>query len=155
MYSGIAGGGDVILIPEIEYNEEKIAEYLLHRVNENKPYSIVVLAEGIKNPAKDRSAAQYISKRINEMTGLETRETVLGYIQRGGTPSPMDRVLATRYGTAAADMIAERDFGKMVALKDNRIVSVSLGEVSGKLKLVEPNDPLVIQAQNMGTSFGI
>jgi 6-phosphofructokinase 1 len=67
----------------------------------------------------------------------------------------MDRVLATRYGTAAADMIAERDFGKMVALKDNRIVSVSLGEVSGKLKLVEPNDPLVIQAQNMGTSFGI
>src|SRR5665811_1272224 len=71
LYSGIAGGGDVILIPEIQYDEEKIAEYLLHRVNENKPYSIVVVAEGIKNPAKDRSAAQYISKRINEMTGIE------------------------------------------------------------------------------------
>jgi ATP-dependent phosphofructokinase / diphosphate-dependent phosphofructokinase len=155
LYSGIAGGGDVILIPEIQYDEDKIAEYLLNRVNENKAYSIVVVAEGIKNPSKDRSAAQYLSKRINEMTGLETRETVLGYIQRGGTPSPMDRVLATRYGTAAADMIAERDFGKMVALKNTEIVSVPLSEVSGKLKLVEPDNPLVTQTQNMGTSFGI
>src|SRR5665647_474252 len=144
LYSGIAGGGDVILIPEIQYDDKKVAEYLLHRVSENKPYSIVVVAEGIKNPIKDScSAAQSLSKRINELTGLETRETVLGYIQRGGTPSPMDRVLATRYGSAAADMIAERDFGKMVALKNTEIVSVLLSEVSGKLKLVNPNDPLV------------
>jgi ATP-dependent phosphofructokinase / diphosphate-dependent phosphofructokinase len=155
LYSGIAGGGDVILIPEIEYSEEKIAEYLLHRANENKPYSIVVVAEGIKNPVKDRSAAQYLSKRISEMTGLEARETVLGYVQRGGSPSPMDRILATRYGTSAADMIAERDYGKMVALKDDVIVSVSLEEVSGKVKLVEPDNQLVIKAKNMGTSFGI
>ncbi len=155
LYSGIAGGGDVILIPEIEYKEDKIAEYLLHRVDENKPYSIVIVAEGIKNPTKDRSAAQYISKRISEMTGLEARETVLGYIQRGGTPSPMDRVLATRYGTAAADLIAERDFGKMVALLDSKIVPMPLSEVSGKLKLVTPDDPLVLQARNMGTSFGV
>ena len=156
LYSGIAGGGDVILIPEIQYNEEKIAEYLLHRVSENKQYSIVVVAEGIKNPIKDScSAAQFLSKRINELTRLETRETVLGYIQRGGTPSPMDRVLATRYGTAAADMIAHRDFGKMVALRNNEVVSVPLADVSGKLKLVGSNDPLVIQAQSMGTSFGI
>lgn len=155
LYSGIAGGGDVILIPEIEYSEEKIAEYLLHRANENKPYSIVVVAEGIKNPVKDRSAAQYLSKRISEMTGLEARETVLGYVQRGGSPSPMDRILATRYGTSAADMIAERDYGKMVALKDDIIVSVSLEEVSGKVKLVEPDNQLVIKAKNMGTSFGI
>jgi 6-phosphofructokinase 1 len=154
LYSGIAGGGDVILLPEIEYNEEKIAEYLLHRVEENKPYSIVVVAEGIKTPVKDRSAAQYLSKKIHDMTGLESRETVLGYIQRGGTPSPMDRVLATRYGTAAADMIADRDFGKMVALKNTEIVSMPLAEVSGKLKLVQANDPLVLQARNMGTSFG-
>ena len=155
LYSGIAGGGDVILIPEIEYDEKKIAEYLLHRVSENKPYSIVVVAEGIKNTlVKSCSAAQYLSKRINELTGLETRETVLGYIQRGGTPSPMDRVLATRYGSAAADMIAQRDFGKMVALRNNDIISVPLAEVSGKLKLVEPKDPLVIKAKNMGTNFG-
>jgi 6-phosphofructokinase 1 len=155
LYSGIASGGDVILIPEIPYKEDKIAEYLLHRAEENKPYSIVVVAEGVINPLKDRSVAHYLSNRINEMTGLETRETVLGYIQRGGTPSPMDRVLATRYGTAAADMIAEKDFGKMVALRNDEIVSVPLAEVSGKLKLVEPDNPLVLQAKSMGTSFGI
>jgi ATP-dependent phosphofructokinase / diphosphate-dependent phosphofructokinase len=156
LYSGIAGGGDVILIPEIQYSEEKIAEYLLHRVSENKPYSIVVVAEGIRNDIKDScSAAQSLSRKINELTGLETRETVLGYIQRGGSPSPMDRILATRYGSAAADLIASRDFGKMVALKNTEIVSVPLSEVSGKLKLVERTDTLVVQAQKMGTSFGI
>jgi ATP-dependent phosphofructokinase / diphosphate-dependent phosphofructokinase len=155
LYSGIAGGGDVILIPEIPYKEEKIADYLIKRAEENKPYSIVVVAEGVENPGKEKSVAQYLSNRITEMTGLEARETVLGYIQRGGTPSPMDRVLATRYGTSAADMIANRDFSKMVALKNNEIVSVPLSEVAGKLKLVEPDDPRVIQAQNLGTSFGI
>lgn len=155
LYSGIAGGGDVILIPEIEYNEEKIAEYLMRRADENKPYSIVVVAEGIRNPAKEGSVAQYLSKRITEMTGLETRETVLGYIQRGGTPSPMDRILATGYGTAAADMIAERDFGKMVALRNNNIESVPLSDAAGKLKLVSPDDPQVIQAKSIGTNFGI
>jgi len=155
LYSGIAGGGDVILIPEIPYKEDKIAEYLLHRAEENKPYSIVVVAEGVENPDKENSVARYLSNRITELTGLETRETVLGYIQRGGTPSPMDRVLATRYGTAAADMIADRDFGKMVALKDDEIVSIPLSDVAGKLKLVEPDNPLVLQARNMGTSFGV
>ena len=156
LYSGIAGGGDVILIPEIQYDDKKIAEYLLQRVSDNKPYSIVVVAEGIRNPLKEScSAAQSLSKRINDLTGLECRETVLGYIQRGGTPSPMDRVLATRYGSAAADMIAERDFGKMVALKNTQIVPVPLSDVSGKLKLVDPKDSLVVQAQKMGTSFGI
>jgi 6-phosphofructokinase 1 len=154
LYSGLASGGDVILIPEIPYKEEKIAECLLNRAAGNKPYSIVVVAEGVKNPGKERSVAHYLSNRIYEMTGLETRETVLGYIQRGGTPSPMDRVLATRYGAAAADMIAKRDFGNMVALKNNKIVSVPLSDVSGKLKLVDPDNPLVIQARNMGTNFG-
>ena len=155
LYSGIAGGGDVILIPEIPYEEEKIAEYLLHRAEENKPYSIVVVAEGVNNPGKERSVAHYLSNRITELTGLETRETVLGYIQRGGSPSPMDRVLATQYGTVAADMIASRDFGKMVALKNDEIVSVQLSDVAGKLKLVEKDNPLVLQAMNMGTNFGV
>ncbi len=155
LYSGIAGGGDVILIPEIEYKEEIIADYLIRRVEENKPYSIVVVAEGIRNAIKEScSSAQSLSKRINALTGLETRETVLGYVQRGGTPSPMDRVLATRYGSAAADLIAQHDFGKMVALRNNKIVSVNLSEVSGKLKLVEPDNSLIIKAKNMGTSFG-
>ncbi len=154
LYSGIAGGGDVILIPEIPHDPEKIADYLLHRSSENKPYTIVVVAEGIKTPEKGLSPARYLSQRINELTGLETRETVLGYIQRGGTPSPMDRVLATRYGSAAAELIARKDFGKMVALRNNDIVSVPLEEVSGKLKLVNPDHPLVTKAKSMGTRFG-
>ncbi len=154
LYSGVAGGGDVILIPEIQYDEKIIAEYLLNRFRENKAYSIMVVAEGIKIPVKEESAARYLSRRIFELTGIETRETVLGYIQRGGTPSPMDRVLATRYGSAAADLIAKRDYGKMVALKNNEITSIPLAEVSGRLNLVNPDNKMVIKAKNMGTSFG-
>ncbi len=156
LYSGIAGGGDVILIPEIEYSDEKVAEYLINRASENKPYSIVVVAEGIRMAVKDScSAAQALSRKIRELTGLETRETVLGYVQRGGTPSPMDRVLATRYGAAAANMIADRDYGKMVALINDKIESVPLSVPAGKLKLVQKDDPMVKQAQDMGTNFGI
>ncbi len=154
LYSGVAGGGDVILIPEIQYDEKKIAEYLINRFRENKAYSIMVVAEGVKTPSKDESAARYLSRRITELTGIETRETVLGYIQRGGTPSPMDRVLATRYGSAAADLIAKRDFGKMVALRNNEITSVPLADVAGRLNLVSPDNTMVIKAKNMGTSFG-
>ena len=158
LYSGISGGGDVILIPEIGYDENRVAEYLLQRVSENKPYSIVVVAEGIKAKMEikqDVSAAQELSRKITKLTGLETRETVLGYIQRGGAPSPNDRMLATRYGAAAADLIAERDYGKMVALKNNQITSVQLADVAGKLKLVNKDDSIVIQAQKMGTCFGV
>jgi len=154
LYSGLAGGGDVILIPEIQFDEKKIAEYLINRFRENKAYSIIVVAEGIKIPVKDESAARYLSRRISELTGIEARETVLGYIQRGGTPSPMDRVLATRYGSAAAYLIAKRDFGKMVALRNNEITSVPLADVSGRLNLVDPENTMVIKAKNMGTSFG-
>jgi phosphofructokinase-like protein len=154
LYSGIAGGGDVILIPEIPFDEKKIAECLLNRSKENKPYSIIVVAEGIKTPVKDCSAAHYLSKRITDLTGMEARETVLGYIQRGGSPSPMDRVLATRYGSAAADLIARQEYGKMVALRKNEITSVPLSEVAGKLKLIDPDNPLVRKAKNMGTIFG-
>jgi len=154
LYSGLAGGGDVILIPEIKYDEKKVAEYLVNRFRENKAYSIIVVAEGVRTPEKEISPAQYLSKRIPELTGIETRETVLGYIQRGGTPSPMDRVLATRYGAAAADLIAKGSYGKMVALTNDMITSVPLSEVAGRLKLVDPLNPMVIQAKNMGTSFG-
>ena len=154
LYAGIAGGGDVILIPEIPYDEQKIAQYLTNRFMENKAYSIMVIAEGIKTPSKEGSAAHYLSRRISELTGIETRETVLGYIQRGGTPSPMDRVLASRYGSSAAEMIARQEYGKMVALRNNEITSVPLADVAGKLKLVDGNDPLVVKARNLGTSFG-
>lgn len=153
LYAGIAGGGDVILIPEIKYNENTIAKYLLERAMKNKQYSIVVVAEGIEHP-EGFSAANYISKRINELTGFEARETVLGYIQRGGSPSPMDRILATRYGAFATELIAKENYGNMVALKDSYIVPIPLKELDKKIKIVESNNPLIINAKNMGTCFG-
>lgn len=154
LYSGVAGGGDVILIPEIPFNENSIKEYLLERAYENKPYSIMVVAEGIKTPVKDKSPGQYLAKRINELTGLEARETVLGYIQRGGSPTPMDRILASRFGATAANMIAEKDYGKMVAQRNCEITSVPLAEVAGKTRLVEKDNPLLMKAKEMGTNFG-
>ncbi|MGQ9621645.1 MAG: 6-phosphofructokinase [Bacteroidales bacterium] len=155
LYSGVAAGGDVILIPEIPYNENIVKEYLLRRSRENKPYSIVVVAEGIKIPSKGKSAGNYMAKRIYELTGLETRVTVLGYIQRGGTPSPMDRILASKLGATAANMIADKDFGKMVAQRNGSITSIPLSEVAGKTRLVERNNTLLVRAKEMGTCFGV
>ncbi len=154
LYSGIAGGGDVILIPELGYDENVIAEYLRKRAVSKKSYSIVVVAEGVE-PGKKKSPGNFIARRISELTRLETRETVLGYIQRGGTPSPMDRVLATRYGAYAAELIQNNDFGKMVAIKKNKISAVELSDVSGKLKLVDPKHTLIAKAKAMGTCFGV
>ncbi len=154
LYSGIAGGGDVILIPEIPVDENVISDYLIERAEGNKPYSIVVVAEGVEVPSKKESPGHYFARRINEMTGLETRETVLGYIQRGGSPSPMDRILASRFGATAANMIADRDFGKMVAHLNCGINSVPLSEVAGKTRLVDPDNPILRQARDMGTCFG-
>ncbi len=153
LYSGLAGGGDLILIPEIEYDEDIIVKYLNKRVKNKKPYTIVVVAEGIKTK-KGKSAGSYISERINELTGLETRRTVLGYIQRGGSPSPMDRILATRYGAKAVELIAKREFGKMVALKGPDIDAVPLSEVGGKLRLVPPDYSLIKKARSMDVCFG-
>ena len=114
-----------------------------------------MVAEGVKIPEGEDSPARYLARRINEETGLETRETVLGYIQRGGSPSPMDRVLASRFGAAAANLIAKGEFGKMVAQRNGIITSVKLSEVGGKTKLVETGDPIVKQAMEMGTCFGV
>ncbi|MBI5220042.1 MAG: 6-phosphofructokinase [Bacteroidia bacterium] len=154
LYSGIAGGGDVILIPEIEYEDKIVADYLVQRAYKKKSSSIVVIAEGIRADYKKKRAAGYIARMIQERTGIETRETILGYIQRGGTPSPMDRVLATQYGAYAAELIAEKKFGVMVALRDNTITSVSLGEVGGKTRTVNSDHPLIKQGRFMDTCFG-
>ncbi len=153
LYSGIAGGGDVILLPELEYDMDQVAECLMQRSRVGKPYSIVVVAEGIDRPKK-KSAARYIGNKIEKMTGLETRETILGYIQRGGTPSAQDRVLATRYGAHAADLIHRGEFGTMVSLKNDVITSVPLEEVGGKLRLLKPDHYLIEQGRSMGVCFG-
>jgi len=154
LYSGMAGGGDVILLPEIDFNINVVAKCLKKRAINKKPYSIVVVAEGIATP-KGESAAHYIASSISELTGLETRETILGYIQRGGSPSPMDRILATRYGAHAVELIAQKNFGQMVSLKGDTITSVPLSDVGGKLRLVPVNHPLIEKSRRMDICFGM
>lgn len=153
LHSGMAGGGDVILIPELPYNINNVCETILKRLKRGKPYSIVVVAEGIKVEG-DKRAAEYIAKQIELGTEIETRVTVLGYIQRGGSPTPFDRNLSTRMGGHATQMIANLEFGQMVALRGNEISSIPLNEVAGKLKLVTKDNDLVVEGKRMGISFG-
>jgi 6-phosphofructokinase 1 len=153
LHSGLAGGGDIILLPEIEYDMNIVAKTLQRRSDRGKPYSIVVVGEGIKTPTK-KGAAQYIAQEIQERTGLETRETILGYIQRGGSPSPADRILATRYGAYAASLVHERNFGTMVCINDGKIGSIPLEEVGGKTRLIEADNTLIEKAINLGVCFG-
>jgi ATP-dependent phosphofructokinase / diphosphate-dependent phosphofructokinase len=153
LYSGVAGGGDVILIPEINYNIDVVTGYLNKRYQNKKPYSIVIVAEGIEKP-KGMHAGTYIAQAIQEKTGHETRDTILGYTQRGGTPSPMDRILATRFGAHAVELIAERKFGVMVNLIGDTVTSIPLSEVSNKTKLVPPDFSLIQKARKLGICFG-
>ena len=153
LYAGMAGGGDIILIPELAYNIRSVSKKIEERYENKKAYSIIVVAEGIEHPKKG-SAASFLSESIQALTGIETRETVLGYVQRGGSPSPMDRILATRYGAFAAQCIADGNFGTMVAMKDNSLTTVTLEEVGGKLSLVDKDHPLILKARKMGVSFG-
>ena len=153
LYAGVAGGGDIILIPEIDYEEDIIIEYLQKRIKKGKLYSIIVVAEGIRRP-NGLSAAQYISELIKYRTGLETRQTILGYLQRGGTPTADDRILATRFGAYAAQMISEKNYGIMVALKNNDMTSIKLSELLGKKKHVPANHSLIVKAKKFDVCFG-
>ena len=156
--AGVAGGGDVVLIPEIPWHEDTVADYLVQRAKHGKPYSIVVVAEGISLPEQAMGAGvpagRWVAQRITALTGLETRETVLGYLQRGGSPSPNDRILATRLGTAATALIAEGRFGRMVALDGSEVTSIPLRDTAGKLKLVSSSDPMIAAARLLGVCFG-
>lgn len=153
LYSGMAGGGDVILIPEIPYNIHNVGTAILERLRQGKNYSIVVVAEGINTDGRKR-AGEYIAQEIEYETGIETRETVLGYIQRGGSPTAFDRNLSTRMGGHATELIANGEYGRMVRVKDGQISSISLSEVAGNLKLVTEDEDLVIQGRRMGICFG-
>jgi len=170
LYSGIAGGGDIILIPEIPYSIDSIVRHLMKREAVGKQFSIVVVAEGAlpteeatlskderkKRHKKNKSPSRgyEIKAEIESVYGMDTRVTVLGHQQRGGAPSPFDRVLATRFGTTAADLLCCGDYGKMVALEGNDIKAKPLEDIAGKLKLV-PHDHYLIQtARAVGTCFG-
>ncbi|WP_177528515.1 6-phosphofructokinase [Treponema sp.] len=169
LYSGIAGGGDVILIPEIPYDINSVAKKVMERRDAGKNFSIIVVAEGAKSKEEallDKKAfkkaraempysiAYRVAHELEQATSLESRVTVLGYLQRGGTPSSYDRILATQFGTAAAHFLAEGDFGKLVALQNGKITGVPLDMIAGKVKNI-PADHLMIEtARELGTCLG-
>jgi 6-phosphofructokinase 1 len=185
--AGLAGGADVILIPEIPYDPEKVAQAVLSRARAGKEFSIVAVAEGAmsvdeaktvqslvaakqaaNSKAKKNRASQQLdefhrrhvdhtvelTETLEQATGLESRLTILGHLQRGGTPSAADRVLATRLGTACAELIHAGRAGVMVAARGESTEAVPLADVAGKKKLVPLDHPLVRSARLVGTSFG-
>jgi 6-phosphofructokinase 1 len=170
LYAGVAGGGDVILIPEIPYNIKVIGQHLKDRALSGKAFSIVVVAEGAlsveedKMEKKDRkkyraetitpSIAYRVAREIEEETGMETRATVLGYVQRGGVPGATDRVLATSLGAAAANLLARGEFDRMVALSGNDIIAVDLSVPAGKTRTVPQDHFMINTAVSVGTCMG-
>lgn len=158
--AGIAGGAHVILIPEIPFTIGRICQYVAEREGYGKHFTIVVLAEGVKLPLELRenrragSVGNLVGNAIAACSNKEVRVSVLGHIQRGGSPSPFDRILATRFGVAAVDLIAEGGFGKMVCLRNERIEAVDIARAIGHLKTVDPNGELVCTARAIGICFG-
>ena len=170
LYAGIAGGADVILIPEIPYNINRVALCIQKRAKLGKKFSIIVTAEGAKpfggemvvertvsgrvDPIKLGGIGAKIANDLEEHYGLETRVTVLGHLQRGGSPNAYDRVLSTRYGVAAVDAALEEEFGIMVALQGRDIVRVPLQEAVDQIKYVPLNDPVLLAARTFGLEMG-
>ncbi len=158
--AGIAGGAHVILIPEIPFTIENICKYVSQRATYGKYFTIVVVAEGIKLPPELKenrragAVGNLIGNAIAASSHKEVRVSVLGHIQRGGSPSPFDRILATRFGVAAVDLIANGGFGKMVCLQQECIRVVDIAQAVGKLKTVDPQGEIVRAARAIGISFG-
>ena len=169
--SGIAGGGDVILIPELPYQIDAIHEAILNRSRKGKKFSIIVVAEGAKPEGGDVVVSRVVKEstdqirlggisnkvgqKIEDISGLETRVTILGHVQRGGSPTPFDRILASRFGVRAADLICSSQFNKMVAVRGENIVAVPLDEVGGRCRKVPADSPLLEVARRIDMSMGV
>ncbi|MGI6168433.1 MAG: 6-phosphofructokinase [Christensenellales bacterium] len=170
LHAGLAGGADIILIPEIPYSPDAVVETLRCRMRGGKRFSIIAMAEGClsqeetilgKKELKSRRAAEgypsiayRLADEVLQRIDVDIRVTVPGHYQRGGPPCPFDRVLSSRFGTKAAELIKEGHFGNMVALKNDMIVPVSHGEVAGRLKLVPPQSDVVQTGRDLGIGFG-
>jgi len=168
--AGLAGGGDVILIPEIPYDIEKVCEVVQERFSYGKRSSIVVVAEGAvpkggdlvvqkivedsTDPVRLGGVGYRVGNEIEKRTGLETRVTVLGHIQRGGSPIAYDRILATRFGSKAVDLVMQGKFGRMVCLRGLKIEDIELEKIQGEQRKVYPDGDLVKTARAIGVSFG-
>ena len=168
--AGIAGGGDIILIPEIPFRYEKICEKVREREKYGKGFSIVVVAEGAKpvggevviskvveditEPVRLGGVGYKVGSELEARLGIETRVTVLGHVQRGGSPSPFDRILGTRFGVKAVELLVARQFSQMVSLRSSGIVAVPLQEAVSHQRLVPLDSDLIKAARWVGTSFG-
>ncbi len=168
--AGIAGGADVILIPEIEFELDAICNYIMERSKIGRQFTIISVAEGAKPKGGEQVVQRKIEdspdqirlggiaiklgNQIEDKLGWETRATVLGHLQRGGSPTAFDRILATRYGVAAADCLKNKDFNKMVALHGNDIETVNIEDIGGKVRNVPEDSDLIKGAESVGTSFG-
>ncbi len=170
LHAGIAGGADIILLPEIPYDLKAIVKAINGRAAAGKKFTIIAVAEGAiskedaalsKKKLKEKqekhkypSVAYELAEKIQSKTDQEVRITVPGHTQRGGSPCPYDRVLSTRLGAAAAELILKEDYGYMVAIKNGQIKKVPLSEVAGKLKYVDPKSDIIKEARLTGISFG-
>ncbi len=165
LHAGIAGAVHVILIPEIPFTIENVCAAIRRRESSGRKFTLVVVAEGVRMPEKDAlgklfpaskmtNPAVPIGIAIREVTGKDVRVTTLGHVQRGGSPSPFDRVLATRFGVAATDLIARGEFGRMVCLRGTKIQSVPIAEAIGVYNRVDPAGDKVRAARAVGVSFG-
>ncbi len=170
LYAGVAGGADVILLPEIPYDINKVAEVVETRANLNKSFSIIAVAEGAmsqdekamkrKDREQARTDSEYnsishrVATQIQQMCGVETRTVVPGHIQRGGTPCAYDRVLSTEFGVHAAQLIRDGIYGVTVAVDGRKIIHNKLSDVAGVSKLVQTDGPMVQSARDINISFG-
>lgn len=172
LHAGMAGGADVILLPEFPFSIDKICETIIARRQRGRCYSIIAVGEGAKpkggkmvvaktvkgshDPIRLGGIGKFLSDQIEErVEGVESRVTVLGHVQRGGSPTPHDRNLSTLFGVAAIDFVMKRKFGGMVCMKNGQVSSVPLEQVTSELKLVKEDDPMVKAAISLGISFGI
>lgn len=168
--SGLAGGSDIILLPEIPYDHREICAVVRKRNRFGKRFSIVTVSEGCRTESgeqvvsrlvEDASEAKrlggisrLVSEQIERETGIECRVTILGHLQRGGTPTPFDRILATQYSVKAVELVAEQKFNHMVALQGREMVAVPIQKVMGKQRVVPLDSPLIKAGLAVGTSFG-
>ena len=170
LHSGIAGGADIILIPEIPYNVDEVLNTIRKREKQGKKFTIIAMAEGAisdedaklsKKELKEKrktytfpSVAYQLSDELQKKAGQEVRVTIPGHVQRGGIPSASDRTLATRIGVEAAGLILRKDYGNMVCIKDGKFSKIPLEEVAGKTKMVNVDNELIRQAESLGISLG-
>ena len=172
LHAGIAGGADIILLPEIPYDINKVVEAVRKRAKEGHKFTIIAVAEGAISkenaalPKKERkkalleqakkypSISYKIAADLKEIAGVEVRVTVPGHTQRGGTPVPSDRVLSSRFGAHAAQLIKKGEFGRLVVIKNGEVTSIPLEDSAGKLKYVDPESSIVKEAKLLGINFG-